>query len=82
MRKKEENILYLKERNWWLHVLIWITVCWPESYTNLKVVLDNVLFIMGAIFAQLKFGDSVNKGKMEELILKISYSLNTLQEVS
>ena len=33
-------------------------------------------------FAQLKFGDSVNKGEMEELILKISYSLNTLQEVS
>ena len=34
---------------------------------------------IGWLFAQLKFGDSINKGKMEELILKVSYSLNTLQ---
>ena len=33
------------------------------------------IIYIGWPFAQLKFGDSINKRKMEELILKISYSL-------
>lgn len=62
-RKKEENILYLKERNWWLHVLIWITVCWPESYTKLKRSLENILFILGGRLPNWNLGTLLIRGK-------------------
>ena len=52
-----------------------------DLHTDEKKPGKYIIYI-GWPFAQLKFGDSIKKRKMKELILKISYSLNTLQEVS
>lgn len=42
-----------------------------ELHTAEKKPGKSIIYI-GWLFAQLKFGDSINKWKMEELILKIS----------
>ena len=54
----------------------------PVTNFGSNFISEKYIIYIGWPFAQLKFGDSINKRKMEELILKISYSLNTLQEVS